>query len=71
MVIVLQLSLFHLHGLERHPEQHSFASLLGLGTDSDQVHSVLYHCLVPSSKGKRSWVCPPGVAKVAIAVACP
>lgn len=31
----------------------------------------LYHCLVPSSKGKRGWVCPLGVAKVAIAVAYP
>lgn len=66
MVIVLQLSLFHLHGLERHPQQQSFASLLGLGTDSD--HSPV-SLLCSQQERKRGGVCPPGVAKVAIAVA--
>lgn len=66
MVVVLQLFLFHLHGLEGHPQQKSFASLLELGTGNDQVQSVL-----PCSQQerKRGEVCPPGVAKVVFAVA--
>lgn len=65
-------SLFHLRGLERHPQQNSFPSLLGLGSGKDQVQPALYRCLVPSEtagKEKRGF-CAPGVAKVAIRLAC-
>lgn len=69
MVVVLQLSLFHLHGLEGHPQQNSFAFLLGLGTGNDQVQSVLYHCLVPSRKGKEGGFVLQVLQKWGIAVA--
>lgn len=70
MVLVLQL--FHLQGPERHPQQNSFPSLLGLGSDIDQVQLALYHCLVPSKtagKGKKWDLCS-CLAKVVIHLVC-
>lgn len=60
---------FHLQGLER---QNGFPSLLGLGSDKDQVQPVLYLCLVPSrtAEKEKSWFCAPGVEKVSILLAC-
>lgn len=73
MVVVSQLSLFHLQGLERHPQQNSFPFLAGLIRDKDQVHPALYRCLVPgktAGKEQRRG-CAPGVAEVAIPLRMP
>lgn len=51
------VALFCLLALERHPQQSSFPSFLGLGSDKLQVQPAFCHCLLPSTatgKAKES-----------------